>query len=143
MSTGAGLVVLGGRVLIAVFYGFFAGLGHLRRSARYEQAATSSGFPIPRLAGWPTGVWLIAGSISVALGIWADVGAVMFAVFLIPAAWYLHPFWKIEDPAARRTQESAFYRNVMMLGASLVMVGTFAALGASLRFTITPPLFAF
>jgi len=143
MSTAAGLVVLAGRILIAVFYGSFAGLGHLRRSARYEEVSRKAGFPIPGIAGWPTGLWLLAGSVSVALGIWADVGALMFALFLIPATWYQHRFWRLEDPAARRTQESAFYRNVMMLGASLVMLGTFATLGSSLRFTITSPLFAF
>lgn len=80
--------------------------------------------------------WLIAASVSVALGIWPDVGSLMFVAFLVPATVFLHWFWSIEDPALRRTQESAFYRNVMMLGASVVMFGTFASLGEALRFAI-------
>ena len=60
-----------------------------------------------------------------------------------PAATFFHAFWKIDDPAARRTQQSSFYRNVMMLGSSLVTFGTFASLGGALRFALTAPLFKF
>ncbi len=143
MSAATGLIVLAGRILIAIFFGAFAGVGHVRRSKMYEDAAKSAGFPIHQIAGWPTGLWLLAGSASVALGIWPDVGALMFAVFLVPAALFLHAFWKIDDPAARRTQQSSFYRNVMMLGSSLVTFGTFASLGGALRFALTAPLFKF
>ncbi len=67
----------------------------------------------------------------------------MFAAFLIPAALFLHAFWTFDDPAQRQTQRSNFYRNVMMLGSSLVTFGTFVGLGPTLRFTITAPLFKF
>jgi putative oxidoreductase len=143
MSVAAGLVVLAGRILIAIFFGAFAGVGHLRRSAMYEEAAKLARFPIPAIAGWPTGVWLLAGSVSIVFGIWPDVGALMFAAFLVPAALFLHAYWRLDDPAARRTQRSSFYRNVMMLGSSLVMFGMFASFGGAVRFTLTPPLFRF
>lgn len=56
MSTAAGLIVMAGRILVAVFFGVFAGVGHVRRSGGYETAATTAKFPIPRIAGWPTGL---------------------------------------------------------------------------------------
>jgi len=143
MSTPAGLIVLAGRILIAIYFGAFAGVGHLRRNTQYQGAAKSARFPIPSIAGWPTGLWLLAGSVSIALGIWPDVGAMMFALFLVPAALYLHAYWKLDDPAARRTQQSSFLRNVMMLGSSLLAFGTFATLVCALRFTLTAPLFRF
>src|SRR5205823_2623757 len=85
-------------------------------------------------------LWLLAGSVPIALGIWPDVGALMFALFLVPAALYLHAYWKLDDPAARRTQQSSFLRNLMMLGSSLLAFGTFATLGGALRFTLTAPV---
>ena len=143
MSVAAGLVVLTGRILIAIFFGAVAGVGHLKKSRMYEESAKSAGFPIPAIAGWPTGLWLLAGSVSIVLGIWPDVGALMFAAFLVPAALFLHAYWKIDDPAPRRTQRGSFFRNVMMLGSSLVMFGMFASVGGALRFSLTAPLFRF
>jgi len=53
---------------------------------------------------------------------------------------YFHRFWAVEDPAQEQAQGLAFYRNVEILGASLVMFGLFASLGNGLRFTLTGPL---
>src|SRR5206468_1306544 len=77
--------------------------------------ARSAELPVPILAGWPAGVWLLAASASITLGIWPDIGALMVAVFVVPAAWYFHRFWTMDDPDVRRTQALAFYRNVEIL----------------------------
>ena len=89
------------------------------------------------------GVWLIVGAASIGLGIWPDIGALMVAAFLIPAALFFHAFWRIEDPAQKQTQTSFFWRNVIGVGACAVMFGTFVALGPALRYTIAAPLFTF
>ena len=96
--------------------------------------------PFPYLAGWPSGVWLWTGSASIVLGIWPDIGALMLGGFVVPAAVYFHRFWTIEDPAQRRTQALAFYRNVEIMGASLVMFGLFGWVGDGLRFALTGSL---
>jgi uncharacterized membrane protein YphA (DoxX/SURF4 family) len=45
--------------------------------------------PIPGLAGWPTGLWMAGGGLSIAVGIWPEIGALMIAAFAIPAAgWF-------------------------------------------------------
>ena len=90
---------------------------------------------------WPAGVWLLAGAASIALGIWADVGSLMIALFLVLAALYFHRFWTIQDEGQRQTQASNFYRNVALLGASLALLGFFfVAAGEGGRFTLTDPL---
>jgi putative oxidoreductase len=66
-------------------------------------------------------VWLLAASASIALGIWPDIGALMVGAFVIPAAWYFHRYWTINDPGQKQTQSASFHRNVEILGASLVM----------------------
>ena len=80
---------------------------------------------------------------SVALGVWPDIGALMIAAFLIPAALFFHTFWRIADPGQKQTQTQFFWRNTIGLGACAMMFGTFVALGPALRFTITAPLFNF
>jgi uncharacterized membrane protein YphA (DoxX/SURF4 family) len=67
----------------------------------------------------------------------------MIGVFVIPAALFFHRFWSFEDETQRTSQKQLFYRNLVYLGASLVLFGTFVALGSELRFTITGPLFDF
>jgi uncharacterized membrane protein YphA (DoxX/SURF4 family) len=143
VSAATGGIVLAGRVLFAYFFGAVAGVAHFRRTKMMEGYAKSTGFPIPAIAGWPVGVWLIAGAASLALGIWPDLGALMLAAFLIPAAAFFHAFWKIEDPTQKETQTSFFWRNMIGLGACAMIFGTFVALGPALRFTITAPLFKF
>jgi uncharacterized membrane protein YphA (DoxX/SURF4 family) len=138
MSTGAGVVVLIGRVLFSTFF-VRSGWGHLTKGKGMIGYAETAGLPVPLLAGWPSGVWLLAASASIALGIWPDVGALMIGAFVIPAAWYFHRYWTIEDPTQRQAQSSSFYRNIEILGASLVMFGLFGWAGSSLRFTLTGP----
>jgi uncharacterized membrane protein YphA (DoxX/SURF4 family) len=109
----------------------------------FEGFTESRGFPVPAIAGWPVGVWLLAGSLSIALGVWPDIGSLMIAVFVVPAALYFHAYWTVEDQAQKQTQRQLFWRNAVVLAASLMMFGTFVALGPALRYTLTAPLFVF
>ena len=102
--------------------------------------ARSAALPLPYLAGWPSGVWLLAAAASITLGIWPDIGALMTGLFVIPAAWYFHRYWTIDDPDQNRAQAMSFYRNVEILGASLVMFGLFGWAGHELRFAVTGSL---
>jgi putative oxidoreductase len=143
MSETAGVVVLIGRILFAFFFGAVAGVGHFKRDQMMRGYAQQAGFPVPAIAGWVAGLWLILGATSVAAGIWPDVGALMIGAFVIPAAVFFHRFWTVEDEGEKTTQTQLFYRNLIALGAALVFFGTFVTLGPELRFTITAPFFDF
>jgi putative oxidoreductase len=143
MSDTAGVVVLIGRIVFAFFFGAVAGVGHFKRDQMMRGYAQQAGFPVPAIAGWVAGLWLISGALSVAAGIWPDVGSLMIGAFVIPAALFFHRFWTLEDEMPRTTQTQLFYRNLIALGAALVFFGTFVTLGSELRFTITAPLFDF
>ena len=143
MSEAAGVVVLIGRIAFAFFFGAVAGVGHVKRDQMMRGYAEQAGFPVPAIAGWVAGLWLITGAVSVALGIWPDLGALMIGAFVIPAAVFFHRFWTLEDEMQKTTQTQLFYRNLIALGAALVLFGTFVTLGSELRFTITAPLFDF
>lgn len=143
VSDATGVVVLIGRILFAFFFGVVAGIGHFKKDQQMRGYAVQAGFPIPAIAGWVAGLWLIAGAVSIGAGIWPDVGSLMIGAFVIPATLFFHRFWVFEDDAMRTSGRQAFDRNVLILGASLVFFGTFVALGSALRFTITGPLFNF
>ncbi len=98
---------------------------------------------LPYLARWPAGVWLWAASLLIGLGIWPDLGSLMVGIFVILAALWFHRFREIEEPMQRLTQKQFFYRNVIAVGASLMMLGLFVAVGDGLRFAVTGPLFDF
>jgi putative oxidoreductase len=140
MTATEGFIVLIGRVLFAVFF-IRSGIAHVRKHEGMRGYAGSAGFPVPGIGGWPAGAWLLAGAASIALGIWADLGSLMIALFLVLAALYFHRFWTIRDDEQRSTQANSFYRNVALLGASLALLGFFAAGGETVRFTLTGPLF--
>jgi len=142
VSTEAGLIFLAGRVLFGLYFAVVAGVGgHIRNSKMLEGYARSAGFPVAAIAGWPTGLWLVAGGLSVALGIWPDVGALMIAAFVVLGALYFHRFWEIDDQMQKMTQQQLFGRNVIALGTALILFGIFTAFGPELRFTIMQPLF--
>ena len=136
MSTLGGVILLIGRIcFVALFVS--AARGHIKNHPRYVEGSGKK-LPIPILAGWPAGVFLLAASISILAGIWADIGSLMIAAFLVPAAVLFHPFWSESDPTARRTHEMSFYRDVSLLGAALALFALFAAAG-HVPFAVTGP----
>jgi putative oxidoreductase len=136
MTTLGGVILLIGRILFVALF-VTAARGHIQNHPRYV-AGSGKKLPFPILAGWPAGVWLLVADLSIVVGIWPDIGALMIALFLIPAAVLFHPFWSETDPAARRTHESSFYRDVSLLGAALALFALFTAVG-HVPFALTGP----
>jgi len=67
----------------------------------------------------------IAGSLMILLGWRARLGALLLAIFLIPATLIFHNFWAV-DPAQLRevvNQTNHFYKNVSILGALVFIMG--------------------
>jgi uncharacterized membrane protein YphA (DoxX/SURF4 family) len=54
------------------------------------------------------------------------------AAFLLPAAFYMHAYWKVEDPQMRTMQMHHFFKNVSMFGASLTLFYVFTECGGDL-----------
>jgi len=142
MSDAAGAVLLAGRIVVSLFF-FFSASFHLFQGAQAEGYAKSVGFPLPMLAGWPSGLYLLAAATSVSVGIWPDLGALLIGLWMIPTALWFHAFWKVEDQMQRMIQMQLFWRNVTFLGMAIALFAVFAGLGDAARFTVTGPLFSF
>jgi uncharacterized membrane protein YphA (DoxX/SURF4 family) len=96
-----------------------------------------TGAPFPRVTVPASQVLQWVGIISVALGIWADIGAICLLLFLIPVTYWTHGFWRLEGQL-RQVQTGNFLRNLTYLGGVLLILH--AALVAALPLTVTGPL---
>ncbi|WP_149828317.1 DoxX family membrane protein [Streptomyces tailanensis] len=134
------VLVLIGRILFAVLF-LGSALGHLTKTKVMAGYAASRGVPaaVPATAGG--GVLLLVGGLSVLLGAWADLGALLLVVFLVPTALLMHAFWKESDAQARQMEMIQFQKDMALAGAALMMVALIAHAGSDLRLTITGPLF--
>jgi len=86
-------------------------------------------------------VLILLGGLSVLLGLWADLGALLIIVFLVPTALIMHRFWAERDPMMRQNDQVQFMKNTALAGAALVMFAFFAYAGHDLGLTLTGPLF--
>ena len=139
MSIAASAIFLVGRILFVALF-VVSAQGHIANHDRFVTTARGR-IPFPYVAGWPVGAWLVLAILSMVLGIWPDVGALMMAAFLVPTALLFHPFWTFSDAAQRRTQRGSFFRNVSLLGASLALFAFLTVVGPG-RFAITGALFS-
>ncbi len=138
MSDAAGLLLLAGRIVFAFFF-VMAGYRHLVGGAQMTAYARQVGFPLPALAPWPAGLVLLAGGLSIALGVWPDIGALLLIGFLAPAALWFHPFWKLPEDQ-QQMQSQLFFRNLTLIGACIALFAVFTGIGDELRYTITDAL---
>jgi putative oxidoreductase len=110
-----------GRILYALVF-VMSGINHLRNSGAMAGYAASKGVPAPRLAILGTGVLMLLGGLSIALGVQPTWGIVLITVFLIPTTVMMHNFWADTDPMARLNNLINFQKNVAMVGAAWVML---------------------
>jgi putative oxidoreductase len=86
------ILVLAGRVLFVVIF-LYSSMNHLTKTRIMAGYAKSKRVPLPRLTTFVSGVLLLVGAAFVLLGIWADAGALLLALFLLPTALWMHGFW--------------------------------------------------
>jgi uncharacterized membrane protein YphA (DoxX/SURF4 family) len=118
----AGMVLLVGRVVFSFFF-IYSGFNHLTKLTQYAQYAAASGVPAPTLATAVSGLMLLAGGLSILLGVRPRWGAILIALFLIPAAFTVHKFWGIADPMMAANQAAHFWKNIALTGACLMIYG--------------------
>jgi uncharacterized membrane protein YphA (DoxX/SURF4 family) len=134
------ILVLIGRILFVVLF-LSSGVNHLTQTKAMAGYVSSRGVPGGSAAVAGSGVLLLAGALSIVLGIWADLGALLIAVFLIPTALLMHAFWKEPEAEARQQEMIMFFKDLALAGAALMLIAFFSYAGHELGLTITGPLF--
>ncbi len=107
-----------GRILFSLIF-ITAGFGHFSKAT--IGFAASQGVPLASIAVPFSGVLVLLGGLSVALGYKAKWGALLLTVFLVPVTIMMHKFWGLADPMAARVQQIMFMKNVTMLGGVLLI----------------------
>ncbi|MCP3818183.1 DoxX family protein [Streptomyces sp. A3M-1-3] len=136
------VLVLIGRILFAALF-LSSAVGHFTKTKDMAAYAGSKGVPAPAAATLGGGVLLVAGGLSVLLGICADLGALLLAVFLVPTAFLMHAFWTETDGQTKQMEMIQFFKDLALAGAALMLVAFFAYTGHDLGLTLTGSLFDF
>jgi putative oxidoreductase len=114
-------VPLLGRILFSVIF-LMSGVGHFFQYRGIVNYATAKGAPTPEIMVPVTGLMMLVGGLSVLLGFKARWGALLLLLFLLPAAFLIHNFWTIADPAMSQGEQAHFFKNVALAGASLLIM---------------------
>jgi putative oxidoreductase len=134
------VLVLIGRILFCVLF-LNSAVGHLTKTKAMAGYAASRGVPAPVPTIAASGLVLLAGGLMVAFGVWADLGALLLVVFLVPTALLMHPFWKETDEQAKTVEMVSFFKDLSLAGAALMLLAFFSYVGHDLGLTLTGPLF--
>ena len=120
------ILLLVGRVLFSLIF-INSGLAHLTKLEAMTGYAQFKKVPAPKLAVIVTGLMIILGGLYIALGVYADLGALFIAIFCLVSAFMMHNFWTISDAQAKQGETVNFFKNLALAGAALmifVWVGT-------------------
>jgi putative oxidoreductase len=134
-------LLLLGRILFALIFVMSGVIAHLQQRRGSVEYARSLGAPAPDLLVPLSGIWIIVAGVMIVLGVWVDLAALMLIAFLLPIAFVMHAFWKIEDPQMKIVQLSQFQKNVALAGGALILFYLFQQFGEDIGLTIEPALF--
>jgi putative oxidoreductase len=135
------VVFLVGRILFVLIFLFSGSTIHLLQAKQGVEYARMYRVPAPEITVPLTGVMAVLGGLSVAFGIWGDLGAPLLIAFLLPVAFYMHAFWKETDPQQKANQMAHFMKNITMAGGALVLFYAWNQLQGEAGLSITDPLF--
>jgi putative oxidoreductase len=135
------VVFLIGRILLAIPF-LMAVQIHLTRREQGVQYAKMYNVPLAELGVPLTGVMAVLGGLSVVLGIWGDLGALLIVAFLALITPFMHAFWREQEEMQRTTQMVMFTKNFAMLGGALVLFYVWNQLQGDAGLSLTDPLFS-
>jgi uncharacterized membrane protein YphA (DoxX/SURF4 family) len=115
------IALLIGRVLFGGIF-VFNGINHFRNRAAMVGYATYKGVPMPGAAILGSGLWLLVSGLSVILGCWPEVGALMIVLFLLVVTPKMHDYWNATDQTQRMGDFINFQKNMALLGAALMLL---------------------
>ena len=131
-------IFLIGRILFAYLV-IGSAVGHLTQTPVMAGYAESRGVPSARTVVQVSGVGFLLGGLSILLGVWGDIGALVLAVLLLFTAFMMHAFWKETDELNKMTEMVQFNKDIALAGGALVM---FSILSSDFApYTITGSLF--
>ena len=121
-------ILVVGRILFALIF-INSGIAHFTKNAAMTGYAQYKKVPMARASVYISGLMILLGGLYIVLGFYADLGALLIAIFLIPTAFLMHNFWKETDPTAKQNETIAFFKDLALAGAALIIFGLVAKHG--------------
>ena len=121
-------ILLIGRILFAILW-INSGINHLTKVEAMTGYAKYKKLPAAKLGVILSGLMILAGGLFILLGVWADLGGLLIGVFGIIAAIIFHNFWKETDATAKMNETIAFFKDIALAGAALIIFGLVAKHG--------------
>lgn len=114
------LILLAGRLALGVI---FVKSGFQKLMGLSAFAASLAGRGVPASSFWAVvGATVeLVGGILIVTGWKTRYASLLMILFVIVATGIAHRFWDFAEPAARRAQESQFFKNVAIMGGFLVL----------------------
>ncbi len=110
-----------GRAMFAALF-IESGIGHLTKTKQMGSYARSNGIPAAEFMTFITGIMIFVGAILILFDVLMLYGAILIFLFLVPTAFLMHAFWKVEDPGMKQMQHIQFMKNIALAGAALMIV---------------------
>jgi uncharacterized membrane protein YphA (DoxX/SURF4 family) len=114
------IALIAGRVLFALLF-ISSGINHFTKNEAMTGYAKFKKVPMAKAAVYLSGLMILLGGIYIVLGFYADLGALLIALFLIPTAFLMHAFWKETDPTAKQNETIGFFKDLSLAGAALII----------------------
>jgi uncharacterized membrane protein YphA (DoxX/SURF4 family) len=111
-----------------------SGINHFTKLEAMTGYAKYKKLPAAKLGVLISGLMLVIGGLSVILGYYADLGALLLAIFLVLAAVIFHNFWKETDATAKQNEMLGFMKDIALAGAALILFALVSKYGADLDF---------
>ena len=134
-------VLIIARILFAMIF-INSGIAHFAKLEAMAGYATYKKVPAAKLSVVVSGLMILVGGLYIAFGVYADLGALLIAIFLIPTAFLMHAFWKEADATSKQNEMNNFFKNLSLAGAALII---FVLVGSGTDFgpSITGAFFSF
>ncbi len=127
------VIILIGRILFGGFF-LMSGINHFTKLEAMTGYAKYKKLPAAKLGVLISGLMLVLGGIYIILGFYADLGALLLAIFLVLAAVIFHNFWAETDATAKQNEMLAFMKDIALAGGALIVFALVVKHGADLDF---------
>lgn len=110
-----------GRLLYGGFF-LYSGFQHFKQRVGYSTYAASKKVPMPSVAVIVSGALIFLGGLGVIMGAYMQLSLWLIVIFLIPVTLMMHTFWRDTDPMTKINNRVNFFKNLALLGATLIMI---------------------
>ncbi len=114
------ILILIARFLFSLIF-LMSGMGHFTQAKTMAEYTKSKKVPAPGLAVFVTGIMLLLGGLSILLGAFVNIGAILLIIFLIPTAFIMHNFWTVKDPMMKQQDQINFMKDLALAGAAFLI----------------------